>query len=150
MKSGSKTSDALRRNIVTSRLGSAAAVIVFGLVAIGSGCESASMQTLLGARHYAAGNDALARNHGERAIEELERAAALVPHASEIQNHLGLAYWSEGRLGEARTAFEQALELDCENQAAESNLESLMTSSADVRGRDPGRVVQLGDVEHGR
>ncbi len=83
------------------------------------------MRTLRGARHYNAGTEALSRNQGELAVGELERAATLVPHASEIQNHLGLAYWSEGRIVEARFAFEKAVELDCENAAAKSNLDRL-------------------------
>ena len=99
------------------------------LVGLQFGCESVPIRTLQGARHYAAGNEALTESDGERAIHELEQAAALVPHASEIQNHLGLAYWSEGRMDAARMSFERALELDCENQAAAVNLENLMTSA---------------------
>jgi len=115
------------------------------LVGLQSGCESTPIRTLRGARHYAAGNDALAGSEGARAVEELERAAALVPHASEIQNHLGLAYWSEGRLDAARLSFERALELDCENQAAEANLESLMTSN-----RDTLDILYTEDVDFGQ
>lgn len=88
-------------------------------------CESVPARNFRGARHYAAGTDALARNEGRLAISELERAATLVPHASEVQNHLGLAYWSEGRTSMARQAFEKAVELDCENVAARSNLQRL-------------------------
>jgi len=83
------------------------------------------MRTWRGARHYAAGTDALSRNESRLAIAELERAADLVPHASEVQNHLGLAYWSEGQTSLARLAFEKAVELDCENVAAQSNLRRL-------------------------
>ena len=106
------------------------AIIVTALcsVAVQVGCETNAMRTYRGARHFSAGNDALARENGARAIVELEQAAALVPHASEIQNHLGLAYWSEGRLQAARLSFERALELDCENEAAEANLETLRTA----------------------
>ena len=104
------------------------------------GCESTPMRALRGARHYAAGSDALERNQSDRAILELERAAALIPHASEIQNHLGLAYWSGGRREPARVAFKRALELDCENQAAEANLVSLLRSGDD-RSNKPAVVV---------
>lgn len=92
------------------------------------GCESAAMRTIRGARHYAEGTDALTLNRGAVAIAELERAAVLVPHASEIRNHLGLAYWSQGRVIAARTAFERAIELDCDNVVARGNLERLTRS----------------------
>ena len=95
-----------------------------------AGCESAAMGALRGARHYAAGSQALANRDAEGAIRELERAAVLVPRASEIQNHLGLAYWSEGRLDAARTSFERAIELDCDNRAAVLNLDSLLRSAS--------------------
>ena len=57
-----------------------------------------------------------------RAISELGRAAALVPEASEVQNHLGLAYQAAGRETEAREAFTRAVSLDCDNGAARENL----------------------------
>jgi Flp pilus assembly protein TadD len=78
-----------------------------------------------GARLYQSGSQALDRGDPARAIRDLERAAALVPHASEVQNHLGLAYLSAGRPGDARAAFERALLLDCENGAARTNLSAL-------------------------
>jgi len=84
------------------------------------------------ARHYAAGTEALERSDDVLAIAELERAAELVPHASEIQNHLGLAYWSDGRPEAAQMAFEKAVELDCDNLVAQANLERLMRSEDDV------------------
>ena len=93
------------------------------LVALG--CESTAWRAFSGARHYAAGNVALSLSDGDRAIAELEQAADLVPHASEIQNHLGLAYRSVGREEAARAAFEAALVLDCDNVAARANLEGL-------------------------
>jgi tetratricopeptide (TPR) repeat protein len=98
-----------------------------GLAALG--CTSASLQTMRGARHYSAGTEALTRNESALAVAELERAAVLVPHASEIQNHLGLAYWADGRLDEAGFAFERAVELDCENLAAAANLSRLRRAS---------------------
>jgi Flp pilus assembly protein TadD len=48
-----------------------------------------------------------------------------MPTASEIQNHLGLAYWSDGREAAALRALERAVELDCDNEAARANLASL-------------------------
>ncbi|MCZ6783218.1 MAG: tetratricopeptide repeat protein [Proteobacteria bacterium] len=87
------------------------------LVALVSGCAS-----FRAARLYGSGTDALDRGDPGRAIAELEQAAALAPQASEIQNHLGLAYGAEGREAEARDAFERALELDCDNHAARENL----------------------------
>jgi len=78
-----------------------------------------------GARFYASGTKALEAEQTERAIADLERAAALVPEASEVQNHLGIAYQAAGRHAEAISAFERAVELDCDNQAAQLNLDRL-------------------------
>ena len=113
------------------------------VVSYAMGCESSPMRTFRGARHYAAGTEALTQSDPGQAIEELEQAAALIPHASEIQNHLGLAYWSGGRPQAARIAFESAVQLDCENIAAQSNLERLMqsesvTTEANLEGSDHG------------
>ena len=55
-------------------------------------------------------------------MADLERAAALAPHASEIQNHLGLAYAASGREGDALRAFRRAVDLDCDNRQALHNL----------------------------
>jgi len=82
-----------------------------------AGCSS-----LEGARLYRSGTAALDVGRPDRAVEDLERAAVLVPHASEIQNHLGLAYEELGRPEAARRAFERAVELDCDNEAAQENL----------------------------
>lgn len=96
------------------------------------GCPSGPGRAIQGARHYGAGTAALERGESARAIAELERAAGLVPHASEIQNHLGLAYWQAGDADRARAAFERAVELDCENRAAQSNLSRLERRPGDV------------------
>lgn len=88
-------------------------------------CESAPVRTWRGARLYEEGTQAFERGESRRAVTELEEAARLVPQASEIQNHLGLAYWAEGRMDEAGNAFEAALELDCDNFAARENLRRL-------------------------
>ena len=77
-----------------------------------------------GARLYSSGTEALDRGDTARAIADLERAAELVPHASEIQNHLGLAYAAAGRSRDALLAFRRAVALDCGNLAARRNLEA--------------------------
>lgn len=86
-------------------------------LALSSGCA-----TYRGARLYQSGSEALDRGDVERAIADLERAAALVPQASEVQNHLGLAYAAAGRDADALDAWSRAVELDCENAAAAHNL----------------------------
>jgi len=75
-----------------------------------------------GARLYQSGTAALDRDEPERAIAELERAAELVPAASQVQNHLGLAYAAAGRDEDALLAFRRAVDLDCDNRAAAQNL----------------------------
>ena len=93
-------------------------LVTFLLIALAStGCA-----TLEGGRLYTSGTEALERGDTARAIADLERAAELVPHASEIHNNLGLAYAAEGRDREALLAFRRAVELDCGNAAAQRNL----------------------------
>jgi Flp pilus assembly protein TadD len=75
-----------------------------------------------GARLYQSGTAALDRGDSERAIADLERAAELAPTASEVQNHLGLAYAAAGRDDDAQHAFRRAVDLDCGNRAAVDNL----------------------------
>lgn len=77
-----------------------------------------------GRRAFEAGNHALNRGETDQAIAAFERAAALVPEASEVQNHLGIAYTAAGREDEALVAFERAVSLDCDNQAAVANLDA--------------------------
>jgi tetratricopeptide (TPR) repeat protein len=86
---------------------------------LGLGCAS-----IEGHRAFEAGNHALDRGDTQQAISAFERAATLVPEASEVQNHLGIAYTSAGRDEEALAAFERAVALDCDNQAAAANLEA--------------------------
>ena len=74
---------------------------------------------------------ALDQGEPQRAISELEGAARLVPHASEIHNHLGLAYAEAGRVEEARRAFQRALVLDCDNRAARANLAWIKVEGVD-------------------
>jgi Flp pilus assembly protein TadD len=95
----------------------AAALALTLVLASVPGCAS-----LAGARLYRSGSRALERGDSEQAIADLERAAELVPQASEVRNHLGLAYASAGRQREATAAFRRAVELDCDNAAARRNL----------------------------
>jgi tetratricopeptide (TPR) repeat protein len=118
-----------RRTTSSIRIALLAAAVGFALVQ--AGCTSAPVRAFHGAHHYAAGTEALERQENGRAIRELELAAEWVPHASEVQNHLGLAYWAEGRVEQARDAFERSVALDCQNEAARSNLERLVRSSAE-------------------
>ena len=87
------------------------------LLAAALGCSS-----LQGARLYASGTEALDRGDTPRAVADLEAAATLLPEASEIHNHLGLAYAEAGREEEAVAAFARAVALDCDNRAAQHNL----------------------------
>jgi len=75
------------------------------------------------ARHYRDGSAALDRGEPATAVAELERAAALTPDASHVQNHLGIAYEEVGRHDDAVRAYERAVALDCDNGAAQANLE---------------------------
>lgn len=100
----------------------------------GLACSSLPpVRAIRAARYYAAGSEALDRGDAAAAIADLERAASLMPSASEIQNHLGLAYWSDGREDAAQQALERALELDCDNDAARVNLARLRAGSAGPR-----------------
>jgi Flp pilus assembly protein TadD len=78
-----------------------------------------------GARLYREGTQALERGDADDAVRSLEGAAERVPQASEVQNHLGLAYLASGRRDEAVRAFERAVALDCNNAAARRNLDLL-------------------------
>ena len=90
---------------------------VVALAAAPVGCAS-----LRGAQAYQRGSEALDRGDATVAVGELERAAILLPNASEVQNHLGIAYSMEGRWDEAVSAYRRAVELDCDNLAAKQNL----------------------------
>ena len=86
-------------------------------VVLALGCSS-----LRAARLYQSGTSALDRGDSTQAVVDLERAAELLPEASEVQNHLGLAYQAAGRERDAEFAFRRAVALDCENAAAVENL----------------------------
>ncbi len=128
-------------------------VIAFAAIS-GLACSSLPpVRAIRAARYYAAGSQALDRGDAAVAIAELERAAALMPNASEIQNHLGLAYWSDGREDAARQALGRALELDCDNAAARTNLARLQReqeAAAVLAARDgQGGVVGAGAASGG-
>ncbi len=92
------------------------------------GCALCAVLLVLGcssfraARLYQSGTSALDRGDSAQAIAELERAVELLPEASEVQNHLGLAYQAAGRERDAEFAFRRAAALDCGNLAAVENL----------------------------
>lgn len=134
--------------------GSLASIALVGLACTGS----PPVRALRAARYYAAGTRALDRGDVRGAIEALEQAARFVPDASEIQNHLGLAYWSGGRSDDALRALERAVELDCGNEAARANLARLRAgmevsteASAGASGIDGGgrSEAPLGDAVGG-
>jgi Flp pilus assembly protein TadD len=97
------------------------------VVAVSLGCSS-----FQAARLYHDGTAAFERGDSARAVSDLERAAGLLPEASEIQNHLGLAYQAEGRDRDAELAFERAVALDCDNDAAAQNLRVTQAQSEGV------------------
>jgi Flp pilus assembly protein TadD len=81
-------------------------------------------------RAFQRGTAALDRGEPALAVEELERAAALAPAASAVQNHLGIAYEAAGRPQDALRAYQRAVALDCENEAASRNLAALRRQAA--------------------
>ena len=86
--------------------------------------ERLGIRSFRAAHLYQSGTAALEAGDGQRAVAELERAAALAPEASEVQNHLGLAYASQGRHADALLDFRRAVALDCDNAAAVANLQT--------------------------
>ncbi len=82
-----------------------------------AGCSS-----FRAAQLYQSGTEALDRGDLLVAVKDLQEASRLEPEASEIQNHLGLAYAAAGNDAEALQSFERAVALDCENEAAQRNL----------------------------
>jgi Flp pilus assembly protein TadD len=97
-------------------------VLALGVVAIG--CN-----TFQGALLYRDGTRALDEGDPDAAIHALEEAVERVPDASEVRNHLGLAYLAADRPADALRAFERAVELDCDNQAAQQNLRHMRARS---------------------
>ncbi len=105
---------------IAARLRGAERALAAALCALLLGCSA-----LEGARLYREGTRALERGDAQSAVHSLERAAERAPEASEVQNHLGLAYLASGRRGDALRAFERAVALDCDNAAARRNLSLL-------------------------
>ncbi len=99
-------------------LRSMTAIVAAALLAV-------ACNALSGPVHYSQGNDALDAGDSHAAIAHFERAAELVPEASEIHNHLGIAYQAAGRRHDALAAYERAVALDCDNAAAQHNLDAL-------------------------
>ncbi len=112
------------RRTASSRCADALILSLVVLAWTGSGCSS-----YRAARLYQSGSAELRRGEYERALVDLERAAEFAPHASEVQNHLGLALVGVGREREAEAAFRHALALDCDNVAAAENLELIVTDA---------------------
>jgi Flp pilus assembly protein TadD len=73
-------------------------------------------------RLFRSGTTALDRGDSVAAVRDLEEAARILPESSAVHNHLGLAYAASQRDADALAAFERAVALDCDNQAAQSNL----------------------------
>jgi Flp pilus assembly protein TadD len=99
-------------------------VVAGVLCALLIGCSA-----IEGARLYRDGTRALERGDARTAVHALELAAERVPEASEVQNHLGLAYLASGRRDDAVRAFRRAVDLDCDNAAARRNLDLLRDAS---------------------
>jgi tetratricopeptide (TPR) repeat protein len=75
------------------------------------------------------------------AISQLTRAGALAPEASEIQNHLGLAFATTGQHEKALSAFQRAVDLDCANIAAAQNLVAARASTESEKNIDPSNAM---------
>ena len=71
---------------------------------------------------FRSGTAALDLGDAPAAVRDLEHAAQLLPESSAVHNHLGLAYAASERHAEALREFERAVAIDCENQAAQTNL----------------------------
>lgn len=110
-----------------------AAVLLAAVFACLSGCVS-----LEGARLYRDGTAALDRGDPGVAVSLLEQAAERLPQASEVQNHLGLAYAATGRHQAALAAWRRALELDCDNAAARYNLRTAERRILEASGAGAG------------
>jgi len=73
-------------------------------------------------RLFRSGTAALDRGDSASAVRDLEGAARLLPESSAVHNNLGLAYAAAQRDDDALRAFERAVAIDCDNQAAQTNL----------------------------
>ncbi len=84
---------------------------------------------LRAAHLYQQGTIALNAGDAELAISRVGEAGHLLPDASQIQNHLGLAFLATGQREKALTAFQRAVELDCSNAAAVHNLAAVRATA---------------------
>jgi Flp pilus assembly protein TadD len=92
-----------------------AAVTIAALLLVACATTSAT-------RLFRSGTAALDHGDSTRAVRDLEAAAGLLPDSSAVHNHLGLAYAASARHAEALREFDRAVEIDCANQAAQTNL----------------------------
>ncbi len=89
------------------------------------------------ARLYQEGTLALNAGDPELAVARFSEAGRLQPEASEIQNHLGLAFAASGQHAKALSAFQRAVDLDCSNEAAVRNL-----TAAQAAARSGGALAK--------
>jgi tetratricopeptide (TPR) repeat protein len=100
------------------------------------------------ARLYQEGTEALNAGDSELAIIRLGEAEQLEPEASEIHNHLGLAYAAAGQHEQALSAFQKAVDLDCSNAAANHNLSA--AQAAILSGRVLAKTEPEGETSDER
>ncbi len=106
-----------------------------GLVGPTTGCVSVEA-----GRHLEAGNAALDAGRPAQAVAHFEAAIAVWPEASELHNHLGIALAADGRHRATLAAFERAVALDCDNQAAQQNLANARAVAASGLLDGPGPI----------
>lgn len=141
-------SESSQRRGYTGTVRTLALLLVFFVFLVLSLVSCASYR---GARLYRSGSTSLERGDAEAAVAQLEEAASLIPQASEIQNHLGLAYLESGRTKDAAAAFDRAVALDCDNHAASENLAAAEAKLAITRPTsDASGVTNTGEVGDGR
>jgi Tfp pilus assembly protein PilF len=103
-----------------------------------------------GPRLHVQGTEALERGEYSEARDALSRAAVLVEHpsqASQVQNHLGLAYLGEGDKALAEQSFRRAIDLDCRNEAAQHNLEVVLRRPGDTVGNRQAEELSRGELQ---
>ena len=74
-------------------------------------------------KHVKFGISVAQYNLWREAITRFERAADIDPTYAQAWNNLGIAYEHEGKLNDARKAYEKALKLDPDNQYIKQNYE---------------------------
>ena len=116
-------------------------VAIAGLVLLAALAGWLGCAGMRAAQLYQSGTQALNAGDGELAVAQLREASLLQPAASEIQNHLGLAYVVAGQHSQALAAFERAVFLDCENSAAIKNLAAARAAAEDQRQADATQLL---------